>query len=97
MATSEGTKSFAFRIVYSVKKKCFLDPCLYVLRTCATFRESILLLKLCGNCAFPQNSNTKKICEVFVFYTVMVSLFWPKRTQTTAIHYPLLDSPNAYF
>ena len=30
--------------------------------------------KLCGNCAFPQNFNTKKLGEITVFFAVLP--FW---------------------
>ena len=30
-------------------------------------------MKLCGNCAFPQNFHTRKLCEVTVFFVVLVN------------------------
>ena len=45
-------------------------------RVYAEFRS--IRLKLCGNCAFPQNFHTKKLGKITVVYTVIkdVSFFW---------------------
>ena len=36
------------------------------------------ILKLCGNCAFPQNFHTMKLGEITVFYAVATSLTYVK-------------------
>ena len=73
-------------------KKMPLKSVFIRLRPCVTFSESVLLLKLCGNCGFPQNFPTKKSGKILVSYAGMVSLFWLKSTQTKVIYYPLLDA-----
>ena len=41
----------------------------------AEFR--VIRLKLCGNCAFPQNFHISKLGEITVFFAVLVTLECP--------------------
>ena len=52
-------------------------PKFHLISWCGNFvkTHSFRCPKLCRNCAFPQNLNTRKLYEIFVFYVVNEMLY----------------------
>ena len=60
---------------------------------CENNRNRAIRLKLCGNCAFPQNFHNRELGEISVFYAVLFSS--PLLCHIKLCPYKQLEKSNA--